>query len=431
MEEVSAFASATSPSTPRRQEDKQPLLPNPKKHSFMDSNSQDYQSSPDMLMSRKKPKELLARLSRPLREFYTEQNERIDLLVGAMRPEPEEALGEDAFSCAINLSFACNVCLFVLKIFAAIWSLSLAVVASAVDSFLDLLSGSIIFITSIAMRKFEPLRYPYGKQKMEPLGIMVFAAVMGVASLQLIMEAITVLVTGFRGQDLPNLNVDARKESQTVEALKQDHFNDVITNSLGLSFALLSEYERPFWFMDALFAGLFGMYIVYNWCGTGLEQVGYLVGEKAPDNFIAQVIYVSMRHDTRILKVDTVLCYCYGFKFICEVHIVLPDQMVLRELHDIGESLEKRLELLPMVERALVHHDFEFTHKPEYLRHQKKHYNNNGTSKPASPSKNQTPSLEVDGPLFPSLLHQPSSPVAPDRPDQISPADFKHQAQIV
>lgn len=39
--------------------------------------------------------------------------------------------------------------------------------------------------------------------------------------------------------------------------------------------------------------------------------------------------------------------------------------MVLRDSHDIGESLQQKLESLPDVERAFVHADYETSHKPE------------------------------------------------------------------
>jgi divalent metal cation (Fe/Co/Zn/Cd) transporter len=40
--------------------------------------------------------------------------------------------------------------------------------------------------------------------------------------------------------------------------------------------------------------------------------------------------------------------------------------MPLSQAHDIGESLQEKLEQLPEVERAFVHVDFEFTHRPEH-----------------------------------------------------------------
>ncbi len=46
--------------------------------------------------------------------------------------------------------------------------------------------------------------------------------------------------------------------------------------------------------------------------------------------------------------------------------IELPEDMPLREAHNIGETLQNKLEALPEVERAYVHLDFECDHKPEH-----------------------------------------------------------------
>lgn len=47
-----------------------------------------------------------------------------------------------------------------------------------------------------------------------------------------------------------------------------------------------------------------------------------------------------------------------------EVDIVLPEEMNLREAHNIGEALQSKLEKLEEVERAFVHLDFEREHHP-------------------------------------------------------------------
>lgn len=44
----------------------------------------------------------------------------------------------------------------------------------------------------------------------------------------------------------------------------------------------------------------------------------------------------------------------------------LPEEMGLREAHNIGETLQNKLEGLPEVERAYVHLDFESSHRPEH-----------------------------------------------------------------
>lgn len=52
-----------------------------------------------------------------------------------------------------------------------------------------------------------------------------------------------------------------------------------------------------------------------------------------------------------------------------QVDIELPEDMSLREAHDIGESLQNKLEALTEVERAYVHLDYESTHRPEHTVH--------------------------------------------------------------
>ena len=49
-----------------------------------------------------------------------------------------------------------------------------------------------------------------------------------------------------------------------------------------------------------------------------------------------------------------------------ECHIVLPEEMSLRVAHDIGESLEIKIESMEDVERAFVHLDYEWEHAPEH-----------------------------------------------------------------
>ena len=53
-----------------------------------------------------------------------------------------------------------------------------------------------------------------------------------------------------------------------------------------------------------------------------------------------------------------------GERFLVEVDIVLPESMPLRETHDIGEALQIKIEALAEVERAFVHIDWEWEHRP-------------------------------------------------------------------
>ena len=71
-------------------------------------------------------------------------------------------------------------------------------------------------------------------------------------------------------------------------------------------------------------------------------------------------------YDERIVKVDTVRAYHFGAGFLVEVDVVLPESMTLREAHDIGESLQMKIEALELTERCFVHLDYEWNHAPEH-----------------------------------------------------------------
>jgi len=53
-------------------------------------------------------------------------------------------------------------------------------------------------------------------------------------------------------------------------------------------------------------------------------------------------------------------------KYLVECDIVLPEDMPLKEAHDIGEQLQIKIEKMEDVERAFVHLDYEWDHKAEH-----------------------------------------------------------------
>ena len=287
---------------------------------------------------------------------------------------------------AINASFAGNVALFAIKIFAAAYSGSLAIIGSAIDSSLDLLSGSIIFIaTKMAARK-NAIKYPVGKSRLEPLSIVVFASVMGTAALQLIVESVQTIAAGVVTP--PVIKIDAvaygvlasvvgvkmclfllcyrlSSASDSVEALVTDHRNDVITNSATIAAVVLASYFPVVWWLDAAMAIGLGIMIIAVWTLTGREHIIRLTGHAAENDVLNTLTYIAFNHSPKIRYIDTVRAYYVGSKLLAEVDIVLPEGMPLKEAHDIGESLQKELEDMENVERAFVHLDYEYGHRAE------------------------------------------------------------------
>lgn len=89
-----------------------------------------------------------------------------------------------------------------------------------------------------------------------------------------------------------------------------------------------------------------------------------LTGHTARPDFLSKLTWVTMNHDEKIRHIDTVRAFHFGNDFLVEVDIVLPESMSLKVAHDIGETLQQKLETLPEVERAFVHLDYEVSHDP-------------------------------------------------------------------
>lgn len=108
------------------------------------------------------------------------------------------------------------------------------------------------------------------------------------------------------------------------------------------------------------------LYTIRTWSLTVLENVNSLVGKSAAPEYLQKLTYLCWNHHKAIRHIDTVRAYTFGSHYFVEVDIVLPADMPLREAHDIGEALQEKLELLPEIERAFVHLDYEYSHKPEH-----------------------------------------------------------------
>jgi len=344
----------------------------------------------------------LTRMMPATREYYTNLYSLIDSLESADQEEDgdisrtqSQELGRA--SMLIYGSFVANLMVFTVKVSVAISSGALVVYASALDSFLDLLSGSILSLTAWLMSKPAPYKYPVGKLRMEPLGVIIFATIMGTCYAQVILEAcarllmpseivcdISVLVllgciVGCKAVLYMICRIALavmKQKSVALEAQSEDHFNDCGTNLLSAAgtFLASSSFSRlcglqsstALYFVDPVTAALFSVYVIYSWLRIAWKNILSLVGKTAEPELIQRITYLAMVHCSEIIAVDTVRCYSSGSTHIAEVDVVLPTEMVNRQVHDVAESLQIRIESLSEIQRCFVHIDWETTHKPEH-----------------------------------------------------------------
>ncbi|KAJ3695959.1 hypothetical protein LUZ60_001336 [Juncus effusus] len=328
------------------------------------------------------------------KEYYEKQFETLRSFEEADTLTMAEEGGEDleAFESKeqaqaellMKISNYANVILLVFKVYATIKTGSMAIAASTLDSLLDLLAGGILYFTHLYMKKSNIYKFPIGKLRVQPVGIIVFAAIMATLGFQVLINAAEQLVSNEPTEKMTKnqliwlysimLSATAIKlclwlyckssRNDIVKAYAKDHYFDVITNVVGLAAAVLG--DKFYWWIDPAGAIILAVYTIINWSGTVLENAVSLVGRSAPTEMLQKLTYIIMKHDSEVKHVDTVRAYTFGALYFVEVDIELAEEMRLKEAHRIGESLQMKLEKLPEVERAFVHVDYESTHKPEH-----------------------------------------------------------------
>nr|XP_016447680.1 PREDICTED: metal tolerance protein 4-like [Nicotiana tabacum] len=118
------------------------------------------------------------------KEYYEKQFEtlksfeEVDSAVASDCIDEEDLEEQAQHERAMRISNYANIILLALKIYATVKSGSLAIAASTLDSLLDLMAGGILWFTHLSMKNINVYKYPIGKLRVQPVGIIVFAAIM-------------------------------------------------------------------------------------------------------------------------------------------------------------------------------------------------------------------------------------------------------------
>mmetsp|Transcript_4655 Transcript_4655/g.8125 ORF Transcript_4655/g.8125 Transcript_4655/m.8125 type:complete len:416 (-) Transcript_4655:247-1494(-) len=323
-------------------------------------------------------------------EFVENREDQQQQLTDDSDPENTPLLAEnhdhahaEKVKAAVIISNVCNFVLLFAQIIAFASSHSLSLMANLIDAVLDLVAGFVVYTAWRMQSSRDKYKYPIGRSRSEPLGVIGMACLMTAATLMTLEQSTQCLIAGAEGERgfvglspavvaLVLIALGTKLclylfcrsiDDVSAKSLAVDHVNDVISNAGSLTMAFLA--QTVFWALDPIGGIVISCLIIYNWVKHTFEHVDNLLGRVASPQFHTIVTFIACNHHPLILKVDTVRCYHLGSGIFCEVDIVLPENLPLTIAHDIGESLQTRIERLEDVERAFVHLDTEFDHSPD------------------------------------------------------------------
>ncbi|EFR04101.1 cation diffusion facilitator 1 [Nannizzia gypsea CBS 118893] len=325
-----------------------------------------------------------------IQSFYRSQNEKIERLLKPVDEHIRHAkeLNEQnqlKYKIAVYGSFAANVVLSILQVYAAVSSGSLSLFTTMADAIFDPMSNLTLLLCHKAVKRVDARRFPAGKARIETAGNIFFCFLMTAVSFILIAFSIKDLVGGSTS-DTNDFHLTAtisvciafatkltlffycwaiRNQYSQVRILWEDHRNDLFINGLGILTSVGGSKLR--WWIDPSGALLLSVLISFLWTKTAYSEFQLLIGVTADTEMQQLITYISMTHSPLITAIDTVRAYTSGPRLLVEVDIVMDRNESLEATHDVAEELQTKLESLPDVERAYVHVDYETTHKPEHF----------------------------------------------------------------
>ena len=282
---------------------------------------------------------------------------------------------------AININVIANIILLAAKGIAALKSSSLSLIASLLDSALDLLCTAIVWTTNrLVSWRLSSLsrKFTVGRRRLEPLGILVFSIIMVISFVQILQESIQKLLPsgGHKIATLPVVAIASmagtvglkgliglgcmRIKTTQVQALAQDCKTDVYFNTLSLLFPLIGK-QAGIWWLDPLGAALLSVYIIYDWGDTCFENITRLCGLAVDDTVQKKLVYLGYRFSNLVTGFKAITAYHAGDGVWAEYDILLDEKTPLRRTHDIAETLQYCAEALTEVDRAFVTTDCKFS----------------------------------------------------------------------
>lgn len=284
------------------------------------------------------------------------------------RPEPERV---QAYRTALIITLVGNILLAVSKGLVSYFSGSIALYADTANSVSDVIySLAMVFGLWLAMQPPD-ISHPQGHSRFEPLIGLVVSVTMAIAGYEALRSSIARFLSG--GSviqiNLPTIillasaaakavmfflitRLAVKAQSPTLRATAKDNLSDVLTSAAAFIGILLSNYVHPL--ADPIAGVLVALWIFKSAYEAGKENLSFLTGAGADEELRHRIIETALNVEG-VEKVHHMMSDYVGPKLIVDMHINLPGDKSLDEVHAINDQVIEALEDLPEIDRAYVH----------------------------------------------------------------------------
>ncbi len=261
--------------------------------------------------------------------------------------------------------------LVLVKLFIGVVSGSVAVLASAIDSLLDMLVSLFNFFAIKKAEENPNDEYQYGKGKIQAIAAVIEGTIISMSGLYIIYVgakkliegsvttlltpsivamALSIVITFFLVQFL--LGVAKQTDNLVIKADALHYKTDLWSNAAVL-LALALVYLTDLHWIDALFGMGIGVYIIYSAYEIIVEGIGILLDKALDGEMVAQIGEIISKHP-EVTSYHWLRTRTDGTTNYVEFHMVLRPNMPLHEAHRIADEVEDKIRELDVKKRWMI-----------------------------------------------------------------------------
>ncbi len=252
--------------------------------------------------------------------------------------------------------------LAIIKLIIAFSSGSMAVMASAVDSLLDILMSGVNFMAIRHAEQPPDQCHPFGHGKFETIATLFQALVISLSGGWIIYEASSRLTQGVPLSDLDQgigvlafsalvswfiasyLRRVAKQTDSTALEADSLHFRMDIYSNLGLMAGLLMITWFDIHWLDPALSILVASYILHEALRLIKRSLNDILDRQLPDEIQQRVHELINSHEGPLAGYHGLRTRRAGSLKIMDFHLEVCKEMTVEEAHKLTDSLEKRIE---------------------------------------------------------------------------------------
>ncbi len=255
-----------------------------------------------------------------------------------------------------KISILANMVLAIGKISVGIFSNSAAILASGVDSLVDIFSSAISYVGIKIAGKPADKKHPYGHYKFEVLSGVIITLIIFTTGVGIIYDAFqnifrpevvalnylsfcVMIFSVLVNEIMSRLKIYYGKKESSVSLFSDGTHSKIdVYTSLAVLFGL---FLTKYWiYADAFLALLIGIYIIKEAFSLGKEAIGSLLDVSAGPEVEGEIKKIIKDHGVEASVIKT---QKKGSAITANLEIKLPSSLKVEEATKISENLRKEL----------------------------------------------------------------------------------------